>query len=104
MDRQGLRIEYGPLRWPVQRIPLDEIQQAAVVDIKPGEWGGWGYRGMLRVFGKAAVVLRGGPGIVLELTGKRRLAVTVDDAGEGAGLVNDLVEAGRKNSPPSELG
>ena len=90
-DHQGLRIAYGPLKWPVQRIPLDEIQRATVVDIKPGEWGGWGYRGMLRILGKAAIVLRAGPGIVLELTRKRRLAVTVDDAETGAGFLNDLL-------------
>jgi hypothetical protein len=69
---------------------LEQIVGASVIDLKPREWGGWGYRGSRRAFGRAAVVLRAGPAIRLDLTDRRTFAVTVDDAATGAGLVNDL--------------
>lgn len=57
---------------------------------------GWGYRGSRRTFGRAALVLRTGPAIRLDLTDNRTFAVTVDDAATGAGLLNDLrARAGR---------
>jgi len=41
--------------------------------------GGWGYRGSLRLFRRAAVVTRGGDAIELRLTKGRRFIVTVDE-------------------------
>jgi hypothetical protein len=90
VDRHGVSIAYGPLRWPVQRIPIAEIRQASVLDVHPMAWGGWGYRGSLKVLKQAAVVLRSGEGVKLELTGDRIFVVTVDDARQAAGLINDL--------------
>jgi hypothetical protein len=55
------------------------------------EHGGWGYRGSLKLFGRAAVVLRGGEGLQLDLADDKVLTITVDNAEEGAGLLNDLV-------------
>jgi hypothetical protein len=55
------------------------------------EWGGWGYRGSRRAFGRSAVVLRGGGAIRLLLTDGTKFAVTVDDAAAGAGLLTDLL-------------
>jgi uncharacterized membrane protein len=98
-DRNGLRIAYGALRWPVQRIALAEIQQASMLRVKPMEWGGWGYRGSLKLLRRAAIVLRAGEGIRLELAGQRTLVITVDDAKQGAGVINDLVAANKKERP-----
>lgn len=92
-DRRGLRIEYGALGHPVQQIPLADIRQASAVDLRPMQWGGWGYRGALRLAGKAAVVLRAGEALRLDLEGGKVFAVTVDDAASAAGLLNDLVAA-----------
>lgn len=96
VDRNGVRIAYGALRWPVQRVKLADILQANALHINPLAWGGWGYRGSLRVMRRAAVVLRGGEGVRLELTGERTLVISVDDADRAAGLINDLLAAGRR--------
>ncbi|MGI9598575.1 MAG: hypothetical protein ACR2QK_20580 [Acidimicrobiales bacterium] len=90
VDRRGLTIRYGILPRPRTRVGLDEIETAHAVDVKPTEHGGWGYRGSRRIFGKAAVVIRGGEGIRLGLKDGNEFIVTVDDAARGAGVLNDL--------------
>lgn len=88
-DATGLTVRYGLLGWPVQRIPMAEIESAHVVDLDPMEWGGWGYRWSPQQNGAAAVTRRG-PAIVVQRVDGRRFAVTVDDAATGAGVLNDL--------------
>lgn len=73
---------------PVRRIRLERIEQAGAEHIDPTQWGGWGYRISPR---GVAVVVRGGDGLVLALTNGGAFAVTVDNAREGAGLVNGLL-------------
>ena len=74
------------------RIPLAEIERLEYVpDMRPVRYGGWGYRGSLRVLRKAAVVLRRGPGVIFALTGDRRYIVTVDDAESLARTVHDRI-------------
>ncbi len=90
VDGRGLRVRYGPLPWPVTQIPLERIRRADAIDLKPLAWGGWGYRGSRKVLRRAAVVLRAGDAIRLDLTDGSEFAVTVDDAAAGAGLINDL--------------
>lgn len=91
VDRSGLTVAYGPFGWPRTKVTLDRIDHAEVIDVRPMSYGGWGYRGSLRLFRRAAVVLRAGPGIELELIDGRRFVVTVDDAETGAGTINDLL-------------
>lgn len=91
VDDRGLRIEYGVLGRPVTRIPLDMIVEARCVDLKPAQWGGWGYRGSRRLLRRAAVVIRAGDALVVELEGGVQLAVTVDGACAGAGVCNELL-------------
>jgi hypothetical protein len=83
VDERGLRARTGWLPWPSITVPLASIEAAAAIDVRPWRWGGWGYRGSLRVFRRAAWVVRAGPGIEVTLTGGRRFAVTVDDADAG---------------------
>jgi hypothetical protein len=90
-DRHGVDIAFGPFGWPKRRIPLANIRRATTLDVVPMEHGGWGYRGSLKLFGRAAVVLRGGEGLQLDLADDKVLTITVDNAEEGAGLLNDLV-------------
>ncbi|AOW92503.1 hypothetical protein BFN03_06765 [Rhodococcus sp. WMMA185] len=86
VDRTGLSVASWNVRW--RRIPLDSIAQAQVAVIRPGDWGGWGYRFTPR---GTAVVIRGGEGIVLTHNDGRRFAVTVDSPEQGAALLNSLV-------------
>lgn len=61
-------------------------------DIRPLEYGGWGYRVRPR---STAVVLRGGQALALRPAGGREFAVTVDDADTAAALLNTLADQRR---------
>lgn len=87
-DASGLRVKYGVLPWPATNIAVDRIESASVIDVRPMEWGGWGYRGMLTLMRQAAVVLRAGPGIRVDLADGRVFVVTVDDPETGVALLN----------------
>jgi hypothetical protein len=92
-DRHGIHMSYGAFGWPARRIPLADIRQASSVHVVPMQRGGWGYRGSLKLMGKASIVLRGGEGLQLNLVGDRVLTITVDDSEMGAGLINELISA-----------
>jgi hypothetical protein len=102
VDWRGLRIGYGLLPWPVTTIPMARLQSAERIDLRPLEWGGWGYRGS-RGLGRAAVVVRSGDAIRLQLAGRGEFAVTVDDAASGAGLLNDLIARERSTTPTTPI-
>jgi hypothetical protein len=93
IDASGLRIGFGP--WLRIRIPLTDIRQAAPEQIQPMQWGGWGYRAMTP--GRRALILRAGPGLVLDLTNGSRFAVTLDDPDEAAAVLNGLVSRIRQS-------
>ena len=87
VDETGLRLGFGPgVR---VRVPLADIRQASAEEIRPLAWGGWGYRVLP---GKRALVLRGGPGLVLDLRNGNRFAVTLDEPETPAALVNGLLD------------
>ena len=87
-DRSGLQVRYGFLGWPRTSVPLRRIATAQAIDIRPSEWGGWGYRGSLTLMKRAAVVLRAGPGIRLDLHDGKVFVVTIDDPDIPARLLN----------------
>ncbi len=92
VDRVGLHTLWGPMGWPRQVIRLDQIAQAHAELVNPMKWGGWGYR----ITGRGtAANIRTGPGIVVERTTGSSYVVTVDDAEEGADLLNALLIRGR---------
>ncbi len=93
VDARGLRIGLGPFGTPTLRFPIEEILAAEAIDLRPSEWGGWGYRGSVKLIRRAALVSRAGEAIRLELTEARQFAVTCDDAVLGAGVLNDLIAA-----------
>jgi hypothetical protein len=88
-DRRGLRLTAGVLGVPVRRIPLADIVAATAAHIEPMTWGGWGYQVLP---GRSALVLRAGPGLVLDLRDGRRFAVTLDDPRTPAALLTALRE------------
>lgn len=91
VDDQAMTIAFGPLGFPRMHIAVDRIAHAEKMTVQPMANGGWGYRGSLTAFGRAAVVIRGGEGLRLALRDNKTMVVTVDDAETGAGLINDLV-------------
>lgn len=92
---QGLAVRSGLVPWPRLRIPLERIVAVQAVDLNPWRWGGWGYRGSVRLFRRAAWVVRKGPAVEVELDGDRRFAVTVDDADEAAATLAALLTRAR---------
>lgn len=93
VDDAGMAVRYfGGLRWPASRIRREEIREVAAIDVRPAQYGGWGYRGSLRLLDKAAVNLRSGPGLRLELTGGKVFVVTVDDAEQGERSLRSLLQ------------
>lgn len=99
VDGRDLCIRYGYLGWLRQRIALSRIEAARSFRLEPMEHGGWGYRGSLRFFGRASVVVRGGLALGLELDRGRRLSVTVDDAENAARLINAFIA--QRPPPPA---
>ena len=93
VDRRGLQVAYGPLHWPRTRFPVERIESADVIEVHPTEWGGWGYRGSIRLMKRAAVVLRRGPGLHLRLRDGSEFAVTVERPEPGADLLNRVLVA-----------
>ncbi len=93
VDRNGVVVRSALIPLRFAKIGLADIESAGAIDVNPMSWGGWGYRGSLRVAGTAAVVTRGGPGMRLDLTKDRLFAVTLDDPDTPSRLLNTLVTA-----------
>lgn len=100
IDHRGLTIRYGRLPWPKTNIPLHDIVSADAAQVRPGDQGGWGYRGSRALLGRAAVVVRAGEGISLRLVGGKAFTVTVDHAARGAGVLNDLLGVHARTAVP----
>lgn len=86
VDWRGLRV-VSVFGIPMKRIPLDRVEVVEATDIRPMDWGGWGYRIMP---GRSAVVLRSGPGLVVTSTTGKQFAITIDDPEEPAALLQAL--------------
>lgn len=76
IDARGLRLESLWFGVAFKQIPLDEIVSADVTFIRPGEWGGWGYRVMP---GRSAFITETGPGFVVETAEGKLFALTVPE-------------------------
>ncbi|MEU6175995.1 hypothetical protein ABZ832_29320 [Streptantibioticus parmotrematis] len=82
VDGDCVEVRCGHIGVPRRRIPLDQVDSARLAPwISPRNWGGWGYRWRPEM--GTAVIVRRGPGIVVDLGGGRLFTVTVDDP-EGA--------------------
>ncbi|MFI1463427.1 hypothetical protein [Nocardia carnea] len=89
VDQRGLTVGTGLLGWPRWRLAPAEISEVTATDISPAHYGGYGIR---LTPGATAVVLRGGPGIVVTRRSGRQFAVSVDDAETGAGVLAGVVQ------------
>ncbi|WP_308798835.1 hypothetical protein [Agromyces silvae] len=87
IDWRGLRVTSLVFGVPLKRIPLDRIAAVEAADLRPEEWGGWGYR--IRA-GRSAIILRGGPGLVVTTTSGSQFALTLDDPETPAALLSAL--------------
>lgn len=78
---------------PRLHVPAAEVEAADVVDVEPfAQFGGWGLRIAPDLSGTVGVVVRKGEGIRVQRSGGRRVVVTVDDAADGAALLNTYAE------------
>ena len=75
----GFIIDFGPLGWPKKSIDWEHVVSVEVINVRPTEWGGWGYRWV--PWKKAtAAVMRAGEGLHFKFANGKQFVVTVDDA------------------------
>ncbi len=79
----GVQVSYGFGGRPVQRFRIERIEGARVERMTRRQTKGLGYKGSLRFFREARVVIRNGDGLHLDLAGGRQFWVSVDGP-EGA--------------------
>lgn len=91
LDASELGIRYGYLGGLRQRIALERISAARATHLEPMDHGGWGYRGSMRLRGRAALVVRAGAALELDLDDGKRFSITVDDAENAARRINAAV-------------
>ncbi|MEZ5235452.1 MAG: hypothetical protein R2749_22530 [Acidimicrobiales bacterium] len=92
-DEHGLTVRFGWWRRPAVHLGIERMATAEVIDVRPLHWGGWGYRGSLKLFRRAAVVLRGGEGLQVTLRDGRVFVVTVDDAAGAVAVLRRAIAA-----------
>ena len=86
-DWRGLRVVSALFRIPLKRIRLDAIDVVEAAELRPAEWGGWGYRIMP---GRSAVILRKGPGLIVTTRNEKQFAISLDDPETPAALLATL--------------
>ncbi|SFA97325.1 hypothetical protein SAMN05216266_10313 [Amycolatopsis marina] len=99
VDRTGVSVELGLLRFPRGHFALAEIAEAEVRTLTFWGAGGVGYR-VNPVSGDVAYKLRGGRALTLVLRTGRNVFITVDAADEAASAVNALL--GRTSQTDAE--
>ncbi|MGY4856500.1 hypothetical protein [Cryobacterium sp. AP23] len=87
IDARGLLVSSGTLGIPIRTIPLGAIETVHADYLEALRWGGWGYRVQA---GRSAVILRSGPGLVVNLTSGRQFGLTLTAPDEPAGLLAAL--------------
>ncbi|MEU2199509.1 DUF1648 domain-containing protein [Isoptericola sp. NPDC019482] len=93
VDAAGLTVR-SAARWPGTHVPAGEVVRASVTQVRPfREYGGWGWRTARD--GRVGVVLRAGEALLVERSGGRSFAVTVDDAAGAAALLNAMADRAR---------
>ncbi len=99
VDQSGLTVRSALFGIQFARVRIEEVKRATVLHVEPTQWGGWGYRGSLKMAGSAAVVVRRGPGIHLQLSGNRSFVVTLEDPRTPAAILNAQLNEIRPTRP-----
>lgn len=76
---RSLEVVYGPGGYVRQVFGPEKLVAAFARNFSMVEMGGWGYRGSVRLIRRAALVTRRGEALEVQLEGKRRFIVTVDE-------------------------
>ena len=87
VDQRGLRVVSRLLGIRLKQVPLDQVESAFAETLSPLRSGGWGYR---LTSGRTAVVMRGGPALVVNLRRGNQFAVTVNDPETAAAVLTRL--------------
>lgn len=89
-----VRIDDAGVHWslfpgfPKGTIRYGDLDDVEAVELKAGDWGGWGYR----VGPKGhAILLRGGEGLQISRRNRADLYIGVDDAARGAALAKGFL-------------
>jgi hypothetical protein len=91
IDERAITVRYGHLGWLRQRIRVERVFGAEALEIEAMAHGGWGYRGSVRLLGRAAIVVRSGSAVRLDLGADKRLVISVDDAETASRLINGFI-------------
>lgn len=89
VDDDEMRVGFG-FGWPVRRIQWAMVEKVEYVDVRPWQWGGWGYKVNLAKR-SSAVVLRAGEGLQVTLSNGRTFIVTVDGAKRGLEAIRTIL-------------
>lgn len=77
VTKTGAVIAWGPFGFPRRTIGWDKVVSVETIQVRPTEWGGWGYR--VSLGGKSsAAVLRKGPGLKFTFSNHRVFVITLD--------------------------
>jgi hypothetical protein len=85
---RSLEVLYGPHGIVRQRFGPDRLIAAYARTFSFAQMGGWGYRGSLKLFRRAALATRRGEALEIQLIGKRRFIVTVDNPEDYVAALN----------------
>jgi hypothetical protein len=85
-DPEGLTVGFGPWGWPAKRIPVSRIRSARVEELRAFPLPGYGYRGLP---GRGRLIVRSGPGLILDLEDGGSFGVTLGaGSDQAAGVIN----------------
>jgi len=85
-------VDSGGVTWrsalgvPRGSVPLTNIREASVIEVRPGDFGGYGLRTLP---GRLGIITRSGPALRVERE-REVLVITVDDALTAAGVIEGL--------------
>lgn len=92
----AVRVDGNGLTWssalgfPRGAVPLANITSASVIEVSPGDFGGYGLRGLP---GRLGLITRSGRALRVEHE-RGELVITVDDAATAAGVIEGLRSRG----------
>jgi len=90
VDDDEMRVKFGP-GWPVRHFPWGIVATVEVVHVRPWDYGGWGYKVVLRKR-THAMVLRAGEGLRVSFVDGKVFVITIDGARQGLEIIRRILE------------